>query len=148
MGANSNCNYKIDLQLFQVFKLWLKSKKQILDQFDLTYSQFEALEALYNLRNLKQEIIQINISEKTGIDPMTTSIILRSLEKKRFITRRRGHINTRVVFVELTHKGFEVYNKAFNEICKTCKLLYSKIDSQQFSSQLLIISKELNKINI
>lgn len=146
MRANSN--YKIDLLLFQVSKLWLKSKKQILDKFDLTYSQFETLEALYNLKNLKQEIIQINISKETGFDPMTTSFILRSLEEKRFITRRRGHINTRVVFVDLTHKGFEVYEKAFDEICKTSRLLYSKVDSQQLSSELLIISKELNKINI
>jgi len=86
-----NSGIKIDLLLGRITKLWTRTKKQILDNCGLTHSQFEILSAIYHFTASRHEIIQIHLSEKTGIDPMATSTILRNLEKKGLITRVRGY---------------------------------------------------------
>lgn len=145
MRENSNIN--IDLLIGRVTKLWTKTKKQILDNCGLTYSQFEILSAIYHFTLSRQEIIQIHLSERTGIDPMTTSTILRNLEKKALITRIRGIQNTRVVFVKLSPAGYTVYKKASKEIVLLNKSLYKRINSNSLAKELLLLSNELGKIN-
>lgn len=133
----------IDSLLGYVFKLWIKSKKHILDEFNLTLSQYEVLSAINYLGNYQKEIIQIDLSEKTGIDPMTISTILRNLEKNHLIARLRGTINTRVVYVKLTQKGKSIYNSASDKISMNCSNIYRNIDAGNLTSQLLVLSNEL-----
>lgn len=137
----------IDALLSQVSKMWTRTKRQALDNHGLTHSQFEILSAIYDLTIHKKEIIQVDLSEKTGIDPMTTSTILRNLEKKKLITRMRGIENSRAVFVELTPLGSEVYNLASGNIISLSKILYNKIDENNLFIQLRLLSEELHKIN-
>lgn len=137
----------IDLLIGQVTKLWTKTKKQVLDSCGLTHSQFEILSAIYHCTASQQEIIQIHLSERTGIDPMTTSTILRNLEKKGLITRVRGIQNTRVIFVNLSSDGYTVYKKASKEIIILNKSLYKRINSNSLTKELLLLSQELGKIN-
>lgn len=137
----------VDSLIGHVFKLWMRTKKQILDEFGLTGPQYEVLSAICYLGNYKKEIIQINLSEETGIDPMTISTILRNLEKNDIITRIRGTKNTRVVYVELTEKGKSLYTIAFTKMSLCCNNLYRNIDEKNLTSQLLVLSNELNKLN-
>jgi len=137
----------VDSLIGHVFKLWIRNKKQILDEFGLTGSQYEVLSAIYNLSSLRKEIIQIDLSEETGIDPMTTSTILRNLEKKEYIRRARGTVNTRIVIVELTEKGKCLYNLASSKVKAVSNTIYQNIDEQNLTRQLVLLSKELNKLN-
>ncbi|WP_051697797.1 MarR family winged helix-turn-helix transcriptional regulator [Prevotella sp. 10(H)] len=137
----------VDSLIGHVFKLWMRNKKQILDEFGLTSPQFDVLSAICYLGNRKKEIIQIDLSEETGIDPMTISTILRNLEKNDIITRVRGTINTRVVYVELTEKGNNLYNTASSKMSICCNNIYRNIDEKNLTSQLLVLSNELNKLN-
>jgi len=137
----------MDSLINYVFKLWMRSKKQILDEFGLTGSQYEVLSAIYHLGNFRREIIQIDLSEETGIDPMTTSTILRNLEKNDLITRVRGTVNTRVIYIELTDKGKSIYSMASSKMLLCCNNLYRNIDEKNFTAQLLVLSNELNKLN-
>jgi len=140
-------NTNVDSLIGHVFKLWMRSKKQILDEFGLTGPQFAVLSAIYYLGKYKNDIIQIDLSEETGIDPMTTSTILRNLEKNNMITRVRGTINTRVIYIELTDKGSTLFHMASSKMASCCDDLYRNIDAQNFTSQLLLLSNELNKLN-
>jgi len=140
-------NINVDSLIGHVFKLWMRSKKQILDEFGLTGPQYEVISALYYLSNIKKEVIQIDLSEETGIDPMTISTILRNLEKNNIITRVRGTINTRVIYVELTETGKKVYDLAFSKMVTCCNNLYRDIDEKNLTLQLLVLSNELNKLN-
>jgi len=137
----------VDSLIGHVFKLWMRTKKQILDEFDLTGPQYEVLSAIYYLGNYKKEIIQIDLSAETGIDPMTISTILRNLEKNNIITRARGTVNTRVIYIELTEKGNALYNTASTKMSSCCNNLYRNIDEKNLTSQLLVLSNELNKLN-
>jgi len=144
---NSMKGINVDSLIGHVFKLWMRSKKQILDEFRLTGSQYDILSAIYHLSNNKREIIQIDLSEETGIDPMTTSTILRNLERNNMITRVRGTVNTRVIYIELTDKGKSLYNMASSKMLLCCNSLYRNIDEKNFTAQLLALSNELNKLN-
>lgn len=137
----------IDNLFSRVTKLWTKKKKQILDNCGLTYSQFEILSAIHHLTANQQEIIQIDLSEKTGIDPMTTSTIVRNLEKKQLITRMRGIENTRVIYIELTTVGIEVYKHAFDNISMLNQALYCRVNQNNLAKQLRLLSDELCKLN-
>jgi Transcriptional regulators len=138
----------VDSLIGHVFKLWLRTKKQILDEFGLTGPQYEVLSAIRYLNNYRKEIIQIDLSEETGIDPMTISTILRNLEKNGMITRSRGIVNTRVIYIELTEKGNDLYDMASSKMSSCCNDLYRNIDEQNLTGQLLVLSNELNKLTI
>jgi len=137
----------VDSLIGHVFKLWLRTKKQILDEFGLTGSQYEVLSAIRYLTSCRKEIIQIDLSEETGIDPMTISTILRNLEKNDIITRSRGTVNTRVIYIKLTERGNSLYDIASSKMSSRCSTLYRNIDEKNLTSQLLVLSNELNKLN-
>lgn len=135
---------KMDILIWKVFKLLIKNKKQVLEKFGLTCSQFDILSAVNYFSTIKSETIQIDLSEKTDIDPMTTSAILRRLEKKGLITRHRSTTNTRTVLVELTHDGLILLSQAAMQIKSSNKKIYEEIDKDWLTSQLLKLSDKLN----
>jgi len=139
--------HEMDILIWQTFKLFLKNKKQILEKLDLTCPQFEILSAMHCLLAISPNIIQINISEKTAIDPMTTSTILRNLQKKGLITRHRCTVNTRAILVKFTSDGVELLEKAYQQIKEHSDLIYKDINNRRLASQLIKISDRLNKLN-
>jgi len=136
----------VDSLLGYVFKLWLKGRKQILDEFGLTIPQYEVLSAISAL-STKKEIIQTDLSKETKIDPMNISTILRNLEKHKLITRIRGTIDTRVVHVGLTEQGGSIFEQASSRMSSCCSRIYSNIDEKNLTIQLIRLSNELNKPN-
>lgn len=138
-------NINIDTLISHVLKLWSRSKKQILDEFGLTGSQFEILESLYDMSASGRDIIQVNLSEETGIDPMTTSTILYNLEKGSIITRVRGRLDTHMICIGLTDNGRNIYETASVKMANCCDNLYRNIDKESLTIQLLSLSRELNK---
>jgi len=135
---------KMDILVWRIIKLLIKSKKQTLDRFGLTSSQFDILSAIDHFSKIRTEIIQMDLSEKANIDPMTTSTILRNLEKKGLITRRRNTINTRTVLVELTREGTDTLKKATKQIRQISKKIYENVDEEWLKIQLMKISDKLN----
>jgi len=146
-NREKNAMLGIDVLMWRVFKLFLKNKKQILEQLGLTCSQFEILSAIQYLLNVIPEIIQVDLSERTAIDPMTTSMILRNLQKKGLVTRHRSTVNTRAVIVEITEKGTKLLEKAYRRMKIQSKLIYRDVDERCLTSQLVKISEKLNKLN-
>jgi len=138
---------RVDTLMWKVTRLLGKTKKTILDEFDLTCSQYEILAAIYQFSKDNNGVIQISLSERTQIDPMTTSTVLRNLEKRGLIKRERGLVNTRTVEVKLTKTGKEVYNCARKKIEQMREDIYQNLDQQQFTNQLLLLSDKLNKVN-
>lgn len=136
---------RVDNLMWKVTKLLYKTKKSILDEFDLTCSQYEILAAIHQFSEKNNDVIQINLSEKTQIDPMTTSTVLRNLQKRGLIKRERGLVNTRTVEVKITDAGKNVYNLARKKIDKMQEEIYQNLDCPNFFSQLSVLSDKLNK---
>lgn len=138
---------KMDILMWHVMKLFVKNKKRILEKYNLTCSQFEILSAAYHFSKTNVEIIQIDLSKKANIDPMTTSTILRNLQKKGLITRLRNTVDTRIVNVKLTQDGTELFKKASKQIRSSSNLIYQDVNKTDLASQLLKLSEKLNKLN-
>jgi len=135
---------KMDILIWRVIKQLIKRKKYIVDKSGLTSSQFDILSAINYLSGSQSEVIQIELSDKTDIDPMTTSTILRNLEKKGLITRHRNEANTRTVIVELTDEGLYILKEAYSQLKRSSTKIYKEIDKSLLTIQLLKISENLN----
>jgi DNA-binding MarR family transcriptional regulator len=121
--------------LWQVTNLWQREIKKALEQHDLTHSQFVLLASIHWLSLNKQEVTQVILSNHTKIDPMTTSTVLRTLQKKELIKRQEHLTDTRAKTVELTDNGKKIIKKAVVTV--------ENFDKQFFS----VLGKKTNEFN-
>ncbi len=138
---------RVDNLIWRVAKQLNKRKRAVLEEFDLTCSQYDLLAAIWQSTREKKSVIQVDLAERTQIDPMTTSTILRNLQKRNLIIRERGLVNTRTIEIELTYSGSRLYQIAKRQIDQMREETYQSVDQQQIISQLLILSNKLNKSN-
>lgn len=102
--------------LGQLTILWQRKQKKVLDPLDLTQTQFALLCALAWLSNNSNNITQIDIANQTNFDRMMVSKVLRTLEEKKLITRKKHQIDTRAKIIGLTNVGERVLQEAIIEI--------------------------------
>jgi DNA-binding MarR family transcriptional regulator len=121
--------------LWQVTSLWQREIRKALEPFDLTHSQFVLLASMHWLTLEKKEVTQIILSQHTKIDPMTTSTVLRTLQRKGLIERKEHSTDTRAKTVALTQKGKE-------KVQQTVKIVEA-FDDEFFS----ILGKEIPEFN-
>lgn len=129
--------------LWQVTNLWQREIKKALLPFDLTHSQFVILASTHWLTLQKAEVTQIILSNNTKIDPMTTSQVLRALQKKEFISRKEHITDTRAKTIEITETGKETIKKAVIAVENFDREFFSKLETapQEFNQNLLSLLK-------
>ena len=91
--------------LWQVTNLWQREIRKALEKYDLTHSQFVLLASIAWLSHQQQDVTQVVLSEHSKIDPMTTSTVLRALQKKGLLVRHEHATDTRAKTVALTESG-------------------------------------------
>jgi DNA-binding MarR family transcriptional regulator len=102
--------------LWQVTNLWQREIKKALEQYDLTHSQFVLMASIHWLTLQGTEVTQILLSSHTKIDPMTTSTVLRTLQKKGLLARQEHATDTRAKTVLLTQSGKDVVVQAVKTV--------------------------------
>ena len=137
----SDINYLI----WQIMKIWIRGKQHLLEEFDLTASQMEILASVYHLGQMEQDVTQIAISNMASIDPMTTSTILKNLEKKKLIVRKPSKTDTRARVVEITEKGKNIYLNAARKIHASTEVVFNQLDKDALKSQLTELLNVLSK---
>lgn len=137
----------IGFLIWQIMKAWQRGKHRTLDEFDITGSQMEILSAVYHLSESEQEVTQIAISNMTNVDPMTTSTILRNLQKKKLIDRKLSKTDTRARIVEITDEGVELLLKAMSKVKASTELLLKEIDQEALKEQLRSLLNVITKLN-
>jgi len=129
--------------LWQVTALWQRKIKDALEQYDLTHSQYVLLASLHWLRLHHQEVTQIVLSKHSKIDPMTTSTVLKTLQKKGFISKKEHATDTRAKTIDITKQGKEIVKKAIVTVetidRKFFAVLKSKLDA--FNKGLIALIK-------
>lgn len=141
-----NPNDEIGFLIWRVSKYWQRGKHKLLDEFGLTGSQMELLGAIYHLSKQKIEATQILLSQETEIDPMTTSTILRNLQKKGYISRRESTTDTRARIVEVTDSGAALFEKAVLKVKEGQEMLFENIDREALKTQLQLLLQEMDRI--
>lgn len=142
-----NPNEDVGYLIWKVSKYWQRGKHKLLDEFGLTGSQLELLGAIYHMSKLNMEATQIALSQETDIDPMTTSTILRNLQKKELISRRESTTDTRARIVEVTDAGAELFEKAIIKVKEGQNALFENIDKESLKTQLQILLEEMDRLN-
>jgi len=117
----------IPLENQPIFLLYLCSKEAIqkhntiLEKYNLTYTQFVIMMYFWEKKtsNVKK------LSETMLLDSSTLTPLLKKLEKKGYITRKKSLQDERNLSIELTSEGMALKKKVCtvpNEMRKICKL--------------------------
>ena len=144
-AIHKNPTEDVGYLIWRVSKFWQRGKHRLLDEFGLTASQMELLGAIYHMSRQNIEATQIIL--ETDIDPMTTSTILRNLQKKGLISRRESQTDTRARIVEVTPAGVDLFSKAVAKVKEGQKKLFENIDTEILKTQLQILLKEMDRLN-
>lgn len=132
--------------LWQVTNLWQREIRKALEEYDLTHSQFVLLASILWLSSKKNtNITQVLLSEHTKIDPMTTSTVLRTLQRKGLIQRKEHETDTRAKTVDLTAAGSKVAAMAVKTVEKFDAAFFSSLKEHQkkFNNKLNLLLEQI-----
>lgn len=117
--------------LGQLTLLWQRRVKKVLDPLELTHTQFILMATLAWLSNQQQEVTQVEIANKNNFDRMMVSKVLRTLEKKRLITRQEHPVDTRAKLVKLTTNGKKLLQTALSRVEQADMEFFSVLKTKQ-----------------
>lgn len=140
---------EISTVMWELSKKIKRSRLRFLNSFGLTSSQMEVMGFLFHnsKENPNEEMTQITISRQTYIDPMTTSTIVKNLEKKELIYRIQSKADSRALCVCLTKEGEILCEKIIHIFEDFKKGLLLNIDKEVFYQQLLILLENIKNNN-
>lgn len=108
MEAEKYDNLKLENQLcFPLYasaKEIVKKYKPFLDKLDLTYTQYITMMVMWE----KKEINVKALGELLYLDSGTLTPVLKKLENKEYILRKRSQVDERNLIITITDKGEEL----------------------------------------
>lgn len=125
--------------LYACSKEIIRRYKPLLEKLDLTYTQYIAMMVLWEHRSVTSK----ELGNRLFLDSGTLTPLLRKLESKGLVTRRRSDDDERNLLVTITEKGEELRDKALDvpenmagcvsltadEYTELYKILYKIIDN-------------------
>lgn len=129
--------------LWQVTTLWQQHIKKELAEFNITHTQFVLLASILWFHMHNQEVNQATLSVHTKIDPMTTSTVLRTLQKKNLIKRTEHSTDTRAKIIALTAQGKQIAQKAVKKVEQVDNDFFKVLHSgtEDFNKKLIVLLK-------
>ena len=94
--------------LYACAKEVVKRYKPFLDKIDLTYTQYIAMMVMWEHKSLNVK----ELGEYLFLDSGTLTPLLKTLEKKGFVTRERSKEDERNLIVKVTDKGLKLRDEA------------------------------------
>ena len=140
---NSNDKYdslKIENQLcfplYACAKEIVRKYKPILEEFDLTYTQYITMMVMWERKELNVK----ELGEHIYLDSGTLTPVLKKLEAKGYIKRSRSKDDERNLLVALTNKGEDLREQALKIPAQMVKCITLEQD------EMLVLRKLLNKM--
>jgi len=99
---------QICFPLYACSKEIIRRYRPMLDELDLTYTQYIAMMVLWE----KGSSSVTDLGDKLYLDSGTLTPVLKSLESKGYVTRERSKEDERSVVISLTDAGRELREKA------------------------------------
>ncbi|TND09628.1 MAG: transcriptional regulator [Bacteroidetes bacterium] len=118
----------IGFLLWQASNKWQRNMKAALDSIGLTHVQYLLLNALAQTGKTQT---QSALAAAAGADVMMTSKVLRTLEKKKFISRKIQAGDSRSMNVQLSDAGKKILQKADVLVEKTDEDFFSALPSKR-----------------
>lgn len=101
---------QICFPLYVVSKEIIRKYKPFLDEIDLTYTQYITMMVMWD----KKEISVKGLGEYIYLDSGTLTPLLKNLEKKGYIERKRSEVDERSLIVTLTKEGEALKDRALS----------------------------------
>lgn len=122
--------------LYVCSKEIVKRYKPFLDEIDLTYTQYITMMVMWE----KKEINVKELGKYLFLDSGTLTPVLKKLEQKAYITRKRSDSDERVLKVTITAEGEKLKEKALEIPAKISQCTYLEPEE---AIQLYTILKKL-----
>lgn len=113
--------------LWQVSKLWQRHLTRALEDLKLPSTQAVILANVLRFTEEGRPVTQVMLSQAAKVDRMTASQSLRSLELKRYVTRKASPGDKRANRVSLTTEGRRVALKAIKRFADTHKAFFEPL---------------------
>lgn len=115
--------------LWKLSNAWQRRQRAALKPFDLTHAQFVLL-ATTTWHGGDQELTQAQVSASSGIDPMTTSQLLRALEAAGLVERRVHSGDPRAKAIAVTAAGRERARQAVKAVEATDRAFFAPLEAE------------------
>jgi DNA-binding MarR family transcriptional regulator len=112
--------------LWKVSNAWQRRQRAALQAFELTHSQFVLL-ATATWFGAEQTLTQARLAQLTGVDPMTTSQVVRTLEAAHLLERRRHPTDPRAKAIFVTDAGRAKARKAIVAVEDTDAIFFAPL---------------------
>ncbi len=103
--------------MWRATNAWQRAQRAALESFSLTHVQY-ALLATLATDDARKGLSQAEISGRSGVDPMTTSQVVRALEGRDFVTRTASPDDKRAQRVTLSANGRSLVRRAQPKVDK------------------------------
>lgn len=127
--------------LYAAAKEITRKYKPFLDELDLTYTQYICMMVMWEHKEMNVK----KLGEYIYLDSGTLTPLLRKLEDKGYIERKRSNNDERNLIISITDKGMELREKALSvpENMGTC----IKLSLEEAQSLHKVLYKILNNLN-
>jgi len=126
--------------LWHVSTAWRGSIEWMLKSIGLTHPQFVILATLGWLTQKKDLVTQALIGKMAGLDPNTVSQIIKGLEQKELITRKKAS-DGRAKNPILTIKGSAILKKAIPAVETKDAEFFQRLTEEEMESMIGIFQK-------
>lgn len=101
-------DHQLCFPLYAVSREIVKKYTPFLDRIDLTYTQYIAMMVLWE----QQELTVKELGKRLFLDSGTVTPVLKALEKKGLVIRKRSETDERVVYAVITEDGMALRERA------------------------------------
>ncbi len=136
------------LLFWQVSTLWQRKIKKVLQEYDLTHTQFVILAVIEELSEQDKTVTQKNISDFSMIDVMTVSSAVRLLVKKGLVSRSQNETDTRANSIVNTDIGKTILCKAVKAVDKVDKTFFGNSDKALHETLTELLKKNCSLENL
>lgn len=130
--------------LWHISTSWRSSIETVLKTFGLTHPQFVILATTGWLTRNGEFTTQVAIGKMAGLDPNTTSQIIKGLEQKELIKRDKAS-DGRAKNVSLTAKGADILSRALPAVERADAEFFNPLTKQEEACLLDLFQKLMSK---
>lgn len=130
--------------LWHVSTTWRGAIEKELRSMDLTHPQFVILATLGWLTRKGDRVTQADLGKMAGLDPNTVSQIIKGLEHKEWIARKRSS-DGRAKNPHLTQKGSDLLQRALPAVETEDAQFFQNLTEIEINSMIRIFQKLLLK---
>jgi DNA-binding MarR family transcriptional regulator len=127
------------LVMWRVTNAWQAAQRAALRQHDLTHVQFVLLASLTWLDSA-EPITQRDLADQAGTDPMMTSQVLRTLEKRLLVERRSHPTDSRARSLVVTVAGADLANRAVADVEAVDRRFFEPLGTRRSEFTALLAS--------